>query len=117
MISPVLIFYLLIFFFLSVFVFQQKKYIVLNESFFFICFFVFLLLLLLYKGEKSDWRAYRYSVDNYMGLGSSYFEKGFDFLLFIASKTFGFEIIPVITLCVFSYFDGILFMNYTVMII
>jgi hypothetical protein len=51
-----------------------------------------------YEGNFSDWITYREYVEGCHYVGCTYFESGYDLLTFIASQTFGFEIIPLFSL-------------------
>lgn len=54
-----------------------------------------------YSGLESDWVTYRYWEEQASALGNSFFEKGFDFLLFIANRTLGFNVVVIV--CLFSF--------------
>lgn len=66
-------------------------------------FLVIILFMVLigYKGEFSDWKAYREWTDACSCLGCTYFEPAYDLLTYIASQTLGFELIPIVSICIY----------------
>ena len=58
-------------------------------------------LLSTYQGLHSDWVSYREFYSKATKLGMTYFEKGFDYLLYVANKIGSFEIVPIFTLLTF----------------
>lgn len=67
--------------------------------------FGFTILIFIYQGENSDWRTYRFYVDQCYELECTYFEPGYNLLTFIGAQTLGFEMIKVAL--VLSYIGAI----------
>lgn len=97
--STLVIFFYLIFLDFLVVTYKRIKNYSFSILFLFLGFFI---VFATYKGLNSDWRVYRGYFENASYLGSSDFEKGFDFLLFLSNKLGSFELIPLFAL--YSFF-------------
>ena len=97
--NSTIIIYLYWIFFSLIFLFYKN---IKNYTFTLILLIIsFFILLLSYKGLHSDWVSYRSYYNKAVAIGRTYFEKGFDFLLYIANKIGTFEVIPIFAILSF----------------